>query len=124
VTVLLAADAVELYQPGALDGHGWRDPGDDGARPVWRGMGSLQLVAGISDARAAEGGGRGPHQPARTETGNLFLPLGSDPADGMTARVRGQSFVLSQVRLIQDPTVPGGGITCWASAVSELVTRG
>jgi hypothetical protein len=123
VTVLLAADAVELYQPGDLDGHGWRDPGE-GARPCWRGMGSLQLIAGLSEARAADGGGRGPYEPARTEAGNLFLPLGSNPADGMTARVRGQSFALGQVRLIQDPTVPGGGISCWAAAVTELVTRG
>jgi hypothetical protein len=122
MTVLLAADLVELFTAGDLDDHGWREPGDD-PRPYWRGMGSLQLVSGISDARAADGGGRGPHQPARTEAGNLFLPPEARPVDGMTARVRGQSFAVGQVRLVQDPTNPGGGLTCWASSVSELVTR-
>ena len=119
MTLLLAADAVELYPAGQADDHGWQEP-PESARPCWRGMGSLQLVGGLSDPRAAQGGGHGPHDPARTEQGSLFLPLGSDPADGMTAIVRGQVWTLSQVRLIADPVAGvGGGISCWAASVSE-----
>lgn len=118
MTVLLAADEVELYPAGDLDGHGWQEP-DESYPPSWRGMGSLQLVGGLSDPRASTGGGHGPNNPARTEAGNLFLPPAALPVEGMTARVRGLVFVLSQVRLMVDPTDPGGGIGCWAATVSE-----
>jgi hypothetical protein len=120
VMLLLAADRVELYPPGELDGHGWREPPGQGARSCWDGTGNLQLATGPSDPRASEGGGQGPNAPRRDEVGNLFLPLGSEPADGMTAVIRGQVFTVSEVRMIADPVAgPGGGIACWAATVTE-----
>jgi hypothetical protein len=119
VPLLLAADAVELYPAGDLDAHGWRLPGD-GDTPSWCGLGNLQLVSGLSDPRAAEGGGHGPHDPRRVEAGNVFLPIAAEPVDGMTLVTRGQVFVLSQVRLLVDPIEgESGGLTCWAAAVTE-----
>jgi hypothetical protein len=120
VTVLLANDAVALYLPGELDAHGWRVPPDDAtsSRPVWSGVGNLQLYQGTSDPRAESGGGRGPHDPNRVAAGNLFLPPGADPLDGMTAVVRGQVWVLSLVRFITDPTDLAGFLSCWSCAVT------
>lgn len=119
--LLLGADHVDLYAPGPLDGHGWRE-GEPGRR-LWAGTGNLQLLPGVSDPRAADGGGRGPHDPARTETGNLFLPLDAEPADGMTAVIRGEAYAVSEVRVIADPVAgAGGGIACWAATVT--VRRG
>lgn len=117
MTVLLAADAVELYPPGGTDAHGWQLAGD--AKPSWRGMGSLQLTGGLSYPGANDPGGHGPHAPARIEAGNLFLPSEARPAEGMVALIRGQRFVLSLVRMLVDPTDPTGGIGCWAAAVQE-----
>jgi hypothetical protein len=114
VTVLLPTDHVALYPPAGLDGHGWRLPAGDAAEPYWQGEGALQLQPGVSDPRAADGGGRGPHGPARDAVGQLFLP-GSLPelADGYTARVRGETYVLSQTRRVLDPA--GGDLGCWAA---------
>jgi hypothetical protein len=119
--LLLGADQVDLYPPGDLDGHGWQE--ETPTRRIWTGTGNLQLLTGQSDPRASDGGGRGPHDPARIETGNLFLPLGADPADGMTAVIRGQAYAVSEVRVIADPVLgPGAGIACHAMTVT--VRRG
>jgi hypothetical protein len=115
VSVLLAADPVELYPPGKQDGHGWTEPAD-GA--YWCGLGNLQLTAGASDPRAADGGGHGPHDPARSESGTLFLPPQVCLTEGSAARIRGELYVLSQVRKITDPIDPQGGISCWAASVT------
>jgi len=117
----LAADEVTLHPPGDLDEHGWRNP-DDFPVPAWTGTGNLQLAPGVSDPRAAAGGGHGPHGPARDETGTLYLPADAPAADGWTAQVRGRVFVLSQVRLITDPASPGGGIACQAATVTTTDT--
>lgn len=115
MTVLLAPDHVELYPAsGAADAHGWAQPG---GRADWCGRGSLQLVSGLSDPRASDGGGRGPYAPRRVESGSLFLPVDARPADGMTAIVRDRAFVLSQVRYIPDPV--GSGLDCYAATVTE-----
>jgi hypothetical protein len=115
--LLLAADLVELYLPGEADDHGWVEA--DPARCCWAGTGNLQLLTGLSDARAGDGGGRGPHDPARTETGNLFLPLDAAPGEGMTAVVRGQAYAVSEVRVVADPVAgAGAGIACWAATVT------
>jgi hypothetical protein len=115
VSVMLASDRVALYPPGDLDAHGWREPPDD-TRPAWSGMGSLQLTAGLSDPRAAGGGGRGPHDPAAAGAGLLYLPPAAEPREGWTAVVRGEPYVLSQVRFVADPTGPG--LACWAATVT------
>jgi hypothetical protein len=49
----------------------------------------------------------------------LFLPADAEPAEGMAARIRGQVWVLSQVRLQADPTDLAGYLTCWAATVTE-----
>jgi hypothetical protein len=119
--LLLGADYVELYAPGPLDGHGWRE--GTPARRIWAGTGNLQLLTGQSDAQAGDGGGRGPHDPARIETGNLFLPLDAAPVDGLTALIRGEAYTVSEVRVIADPVLgPGAGIACHAMTVT--VRRG
>jgi hypothetical protein len=118
VTVLLAADPVDLYAPDlATDSHGWALPG---TVPSWSGLGSLQLSAGSSDPRATERGGHGPFDPAAVESGSLYLPLAAAPAEGTVAVVRGRAFVLSSVRLVVDPT--GGGIDCYVAAVAGTGT--
>ena len=116
MTVLLAADEVELYPANGPDTHGWTLPG---TAPSWTGTGNLQLGAGLSDPRAADRGGHGPFAPATAPTGVLFLPADAEPAEGMAARIRGQVWVLSQVRLQADPTDLAGYLTCWAATVTE-----
>lgn len=111
--VLLAADAVTLYRPGDRDGHGWREPG---SAVGWSGTGNLQLAPGPSDPGAGAGGGHGPSEPAAALAGQLYLPADAEPAEGMTAEVRGQRYTLSQVRFVTDPA--GGGLGCWAAAVT------
>lgn len=118
MSVLLAADQVELYPPGtATDEHGWALPGDG---PTWRGLGNLQADAGTSDPTAADrggrraaGGGAGPFAPAAVPKATLYLPPDADVHDGGSAIIRGQGWVLSEARLIADPTFPSGGLTCW-----------
>ena len=118
MTVLLAADAVALYPPSeAADAHGWVLPGTAAA---WSGLGSLQLVPGSSDPAAGDGGGHGPFDPAAVASGSLYLPLDAAPAEGDVAVIRGDSYVLSQVRLVVDPT--GGGIDCFVATVSGTAT--
>jgi len=115
VSLILAPEEVTLYPAGELDGHGWREPG---AVPGWCGPGNLQLSAGMSDPRAAGGGGRGPHEPAAAAAGILYLPPGAEPAEGMTAVVRGAAYVLSQVRFMADPNDPDGFLSCWVATVT------
>ncbi len=119
MTVLLAADEVTLYPPGGEDSHGWADTARD---PYWCGLGNLQLISGASDPLATAGGGRGPHGPARSEAGTLFLDV--EPVEGSEAVIRGRRFTLSQVRLVNDPLDPGGGLSCWAASVAGLGERG
>ena len=118
MSLLLASDEVELYAAGELDSHGWREEAGPSARRVWAGMGSLQLLTGESDARAAEGGGHGPHDPARAEDGNLFLPRDAAPVEGMAARIRGEVYTLAHVRLVTDPT--SDNLTCFAATVRAI----
>jgi hypothetical protein len=118
VSVMLAADQVELYLPGGLDAHGWREADTDAA-PCWCGLGNLQLGPGLSDPRAAGGGGRGPSQPQAAETGVLYLPPAAEPVEGSAARIRGRVFLLSQVRLVKDPSDLAGFLDCWAATVTE-----
>jgi hypothetical protein len=124
VTVLLPTDQVELYAPGAADEHGWRLPprGDPDWR--WCGPGSLQLAPGPSDPRATEGGGAGPFSPGARQAGALYLPPEAQPAEGMAAVIRGQVWVLSQVRYVKDPNDLGGFLDCWASTVTEAPADG
>lgn len=114
--VLLAPDEVALYEPAGLDPHGWRLPGDE---PAWQGRGNLQLGPGISDPRAGPGGGRGPFGPARDQAGTLYLPVmdGLEIEDGQVAVIRGRVYVLSQARLVVDPSgwLP---ISCWVATVT------
>lgn len=119
MTLLLAPDPVELHPPGVLDAHGWREQTTDPA-PSWVGSGNLQLGPGRSDPRAADSGGRGPSDPARTEDGVLYLPPEAPALDGCGALVRGRMWLLSQVRLVADPTFPEGGLTCWAATASGV----
>lgn len=114
--LLLAADPVTLYPPGAADplGLGWAQPGTD---PAWSGTGNLQLQSGVSDPRAESGGGYGPYAPNRVESGTLYLPADAAPAEGMGADLRGARWVLSQVREIRDPL--GGSLTCWAATATR-----
>jgi len=114
MTLLLAADPVTLYRPGNPDERGWTGPGSSAA---WSGTGNLQLSAGVSDPRAAEGGGTGVFGPARLESGELYLPPDASPADGMTAEVRGKRWVLSHTRLVADPV--GTGLDCWQCAIQR-----
>jgi hypothetical protein len=116
MSVLLAADQVELYLPGDLDAHGWREANPD-ARPYWSGLGNLQLGPGPTDPRAAGGGGRGPSEPRTTDTGVLFLPAAAEPVEGSSARIRGRVFTLAQVHLVADPT--GGTLDCFQATVTE-----
>jgi hypothetical protein len=117
MSVLLAVDQVDLYPPdtSAQDSHGWVDPGP--APPTWTGLGSLQLTAGVSDPRAAEGGGFGPFSPGAVELGTLYLPPEASPVEGTVAVVRSRMFVLGKVRLVPDPT-GSGMLDCWAAAAS------
>lgn len=118
MSILLATDDVVLTPPSEnTDEHGWRLPGTD---PYWTGRGALQLRAGISDPRAADGGGRGPYGPARDEVGDLYLPPELTVLEGTTAEVRGRRYVLSQVRLVVDPV--GGGLDCWAATATSVDT--
>jgi hypothetical protein len=114
VTLLLATDIVELFGPtGSADAHGWAEPGTD---PAWSGAGNLQASAFPSDPRASDGGGHGPFDPAARPVALLFLPVDASPAEGTVAVVRGQTWALSQVRLVVDPT--GGGIDCWVATAT------
>jgi hypothetical protein len=118
VSLLLTPDHVVLYPAGELDPRGWREPGDE---PAWEGAGNLQLQPGITDPRAADGGGRGPHDPARDHTGQLYLPPDAPVADGMAAVVRGDTYWLGQTRLMEDPTA-GARAACWVSTVTGTRT--
>jgi hypothetical protein len=121
VSVLLAPDPVELFLPGDLDGHGWREGPPEGTRPYWKGAGNLQLAVGGqggSDPRGTGGGGRGPHDPATIMSGTLYLPPDAEPLEGATARVRGKWYALSQVRLLGDPQ-GGEGIDCFTATATE-----
>ena len=112
--LLLAADPVTLYPPGTPDERGWTAPGTTAA---WTGTGNLQLSAGSSDPRAAEGGGTGMFGPARLESGALFLPPDAQPADGMTAEIRGRRWVLTNARLVADPVA--AGLDCWVAVATR-----
>jgi hypothetical protein len=116
VSVLLAPDAVQLYPADGADAYGWALP--DEAALAWSGQGSLQLAPGLSDPRAADRGGHGPYDPAAADRGALFLPPEANPAEGCSAVIRGRRYVLSQVRLVPDPTDPAGGASCWAATVT------
>jgi hypothetical protein len=115
--LLLGSDTVSLYAPAAdADAHGWALPAAD---PYWTGPGCLQLSPGASDPRANEGGGRGPYSPHQTPAGQLFLPPDCPLAEGSAAQARGAWWVVSQARLVADPTAPPGeGISCWAATVT------
>lgn len=117
MSVLIATDAVELYEPGEADATGWREPPGDGP-PYWYGAGSLQPNAGITDQAGSERGGHGPHDPAAINTAILFLPLDASPREGHTALIRGGSWVLSQVRLVTDP-LGGGALDCWLATATR-----
>jgi hypothetical protein len=115
--LLLGRDQVALYPPAGLeDAHGWRLPG---AAADWEGIGNLQLQPGVSDPRAAGGGGRGPHDPARDRQGTLYLPADAPVADGWTAVVRGEAYALSQVRMVADP-LGGDGLDCHAATATGI----
>jgi hypothetical protein len=119
VTVLLPTDTVELYPASAGDdAHGWADPG--AAPPAWSGLGSLQLGAGASDARAADAGGAGPFDPAKVAAGVLYLPPEAAAADGMVAVIRGDTYVLAQVRYVADPI--GAGLDCLVATATGTAT--
>lgn len=115
MVLLLAADEVELFRPGEPDATGWREPA--GERAYWSGAGNLQLNQGFSDPRGTDRGGHGPHDPAASQRGTLYLPPGVEVAEGCSARVRGQLYVLSQVRLVADPQ-GNGDLDCQAATVS------
>jgi len=114
MSVLLAVEPVTLYPPGTADERGWTGPG---ATAAWTGTGNLQLAAGQSDPRAEGGGGTGMFGPARLESGELFLPPDAQPADGMTAEVRGRRWVLTNTRLVIDPV--GGDLDCWVAVATR-----
>lgn len=119
--LLLATDYVELYLPGELDAHGWRtaDP-DAPPAPYWSGTGNLQEQPGFSDPRLNGGGGHGPYEPHRAAISRLYLPPGAQPVEGSAALIRGGYWVLSQVRLVPDPTAPTtGGISCWTATATS-----
>lgn len=118
MSILLAIDLVELYPPGAVDAHGWREQGAD---PSWTGTGNLQLGPGRSDPRASDGGGAGPSAPASAQGGVLYLPPEAPVTEGCGALVRGNLFLLSSVRLVADPT-GGESLTCWAATASSTST--
>lgn len=119
MTVLLAADQVDLYPPSAaLDEHGWRLP--DTTTSYWSGVGNLQLQPGISIPTAADGGGRGPFGPARDLLGTLFLPADVPLLEGSTAVIRGRWFVISETRQVTDPT--DSGLDCWAAIATSIDT--
>ena len=113
MSLLLAADEVALYPPGKPDPHGWVQPG---GQPSWCGTGNLQLIAGASDPRAGDGGGHGPQDPAAAQQGTVYLPPGCDVREGSTARIRGQWWALSQVRLVPDPAQTG--LDCMAATAT------
>lgn len=121
MTLLLAADTAELYPPGELDAHGWREPGQT---PEWSGPANLQLQAGRSDPRAAEGGGHGPHDPARDHVAYLYLPADAPVKDGITAWVRNEYYVLSETRQVTDPLAIGGPLTCWVALATVIARPG
>jgi hypothetical protein len=116
--LLLATDWVELYPPAAgADAHGWEQPG---AEPYWAGTGNLQEQPGFSDPRMNGGGGQGPYAPHQAQTSRLYLPPGAAPVEGSAALLRGRWWVLSQVRLVPDPTAPTtGGISCWTATATS-----
>jgi len=118
VSLLLAPDVVALYPGGGSDSHGWALP--DNAAPVWEGPGNLQPVPGRSDAGAADGGGHGPYDPAHGAAAVIYLPPDAPVADGIAAVVRGQGWVLSQARLIEDPA--GMDLTCWVATATGVDT--
>jgi hypothetical protein len=115
--LLLAQDTASLYPPSAAaDEHGWALPGPDA---YWTGPCNLQLASGLSDPNAAQGGGHGPYAPHAAQAGTLYLPPDCPLAEGSAAQVRGGWFVVSQARLITDPTgSPGGGASCWVATVA------
>jgi hypothetical protein len=115
MSLLLAIDTVTLYPAGAADERGWTQPG---TTPAWTGECNLQLGFGLSDPRAESGGGAGMFGPARQEGGELFLPPDAAPVDGMTAEVRGRRWVLSQTRLVPDPT-GGGQLDCYTATITR-----
>jgi hypothetical protein len=117
--LLLATDQVELYPPAAgPDAHGWEQPGTG---PYWSGTGNLQEQPAYSDPRMNGGGGQGPYAPHHADTSRLYLPPGAQPLEGSAALIRGRWWVLSQVRVVTDPTQPaGGGITCWTATATGV----
>ena len=116
VALILAPDRVELYDPGPRDAYGWQDPPAEPPRARWCGEGNLQLAGGLSNPRGDAGGGYGPHNPARSPSGVLYLPPEACPVEGASARVRGRWWVLSQVRDITDPG--GTGLGCYMATVT------
>lgn len=116
MSLLLRPDQVALYSPaGGSDEHGWELAG---TRSVWDGHGNYQPGPGWSDPTARDAGGRGPHAPAGTDTGNLYLPPEAPVADGMVAVVNGTAFTLGQARLVRDPRGVGD-LDCWVTAATR-----
>ena len=120
---LVAPDPVTLYPPSSdLDEHGWQLPGSPS---YWSGNGNLQLMPGVSDVRAGDGGGRGPYGPARDRLGQLFLPVEMDLIEGSIAECRGRWYYLTQTRFVGDPTGNGDGtspLDCWTATATSFDT--
>jgi hypothetical protein len=116
---LIAPDPMTLYPPtGETDEHGWALPGSE---PYWTGQGALQLQPGISDPRAADGGGMGPYNPARDKVGAVFLPVEAGLIEGSVLVCRGRTYFVSQSRFVGDPTGNGDGtapLDCWTAQVT------
>lgn len=117
MTVLLPTDTVSLYPPGGADEHGWVSP-PGSSDPTWVGDGSLQLGPGRTSVRASDDGGAGPFGPASAELGTVYLPTDAPAEDGMVLAARGRLFVLSQTRLVVDPS--GGALDCVAASLTEV----
>jgi hypothetical protein len=120
---LISPDPITLYPPSEdLDEHGWRLPDPE---PYWQGMGNLQQAPGISDVRAADGGGRGPFGPARDRYGQVFLPVEMQLIEGSVAECRGRYYFLTQCRFAGDPTGNGDGtspLDCWTASATSFDT--
>ena len=113
--LLLAPDAVSLFQASGADAHGWAQA--DVANPVWAGSGSFQRQAGSTDSGAQQGGGHGPYDPNTSQVAVIFLPPEAPVRDGQVAEVRGEHYHLSQARPVTDPRGTGD-LDCWAATAT------
>lgn len=121
MSVFLAPDAIRVLAPQVEDdGHGWA--ANLGEVEVWAGQGSCQETVPAWDGSATERGGRGPFDPATTNTCDLYLPLDATILPGYIAVAHDTRWSVQRVRKALDPISGDAGclvVSCVEAVLPE-----